>query len=106
MNYLQKSLLSLTLFILISTGASAQRTSRLQYIEKYKELAIKNMSTYGEFFLNDAKVAINNFEFESKNAEVILDDSIIKIKNSDFKYKDMINATLNLNLDIKTLKSY
>lgn len=26
----------------------------------------KNMSTYGEFFLNDAKVAINNFEFESK----------------------------------------
>lgn len=47
MNYLQKSLLSLTLFILISTGASAQRTSRLQYIEKYKELAIKNMSTYG-----------------------------------------------------------
>ena len=66
----------------------------------------KNMSTYGEFFLNDAKVAINNFEFESKNAEVILDDSIIKIKNSDFKYKDMINATLNLNLDIKTLKSY
>ena len=58
----------------------------------------KNMSTYGEFFLNDAKVAINNFEFESKNAEVILDDSIIKIKNSDFKYKDMINATLNLNL--------
>ena len=66
----------------------------------------KNMSTYGEFFLNDAKVAINNFEFESKNAEVILDDSLIKIKNSDFKYKDMINATLNLNLDIKTLKSY
>ena len=66
----------------------------------------KSMSTYGEFFLNDAKVAINNFEFESKNAEVILDDSLIKIKNSDFKYKDMINATLNLNLDIKTLKSY
>ena len=66
----------------------------------------KNMSTYGEFFLNDAKVAIINFDFESKNAEVILDDSIIKIKNSDFKYKDMINATLNLNLDIKTLKSY
>lgn len=66
----------------------------------------KNMSTYGEFFLNDAKVAINNFEFESKNAEVILDDSLIKIKNGDFKYKDMINATVNLNLDIQTLKSY
>ncbi|PUE63820.1 DUF3971 domain-containing protein [Arcobacter caeni] len=65
----------------------------------------KNMSTYGEFFLNDAKVAINNFEFESKNAEVILDDSLIKIKNGDFKYKDMINATVNLNLDIQTLKS-
>lgn len=66
----------------------------------------KSMSTYGEFFLNDAKITINNFEFESKNAEIILDDSIIKIKNSDFKYKDMINATLNLNLDIKTLKSH
>lgn len=65
----------------------------------------KKMSTYGEFFLNDAQMRINNFEFESKNAEVILDDSLIKIKNSDFKYKDMINATLNLVLDTKTLKS-
>ncbi len=65
----------------------------------------KKMSTYGEFFLNDAQIRINDFEFESKNAEVILDDSLIKIKNSDFKYKDMINATLNLVLDTKTLKS-
>ena len=65
----------------------------------------KKMSTYGEFFLNDAQMRINDFEFESKNAEVILDDSLIKIKNSDFKYKDMINATLNLVLDTKTLKS-
>lgn len=65
----------------------------------------KKMSTYGEFFLNDAQIRINDFEFESKNAEVILDDSLIKIKNGDFKYKDMINATVNLNLDTKTLKS-
>ena len=65
----------------------------------------KKMSTYGEFFLNDAQIRINDFEFESKNAEVILDDFLIKIKNGDFKYKDMINATVNLNLDTKTLKS-
>lgn len=40
----------------------------------------QKMSTYGEFFLNDAQIRINDFEFESKNAEVILDDSLIKIK--------------------------
>ncbi|MDD2896009.1 MAG: AsmA-like C-terminal domain-containing protein [Aliarcobacter sp.] len=65
----------------------------------------KHMSTYGEFLLNNAQISINNFTFDSKKAEVILNDSIIEIKNSDFKYKNMIDAVVNLNLDTKTLKS-
>lgn len=65
----------------------------------------KNMSTYGEFFLNDAQISINNFTFDSKKGEVILNDSMIEIKNSDFKYKNMIDAVVNINLDTKTLKS-
>jgi hypothetical protein len=65
----------------------------------------KHMSTYGQFFLNDAQIAINNFSFDSKYGEVILNDSLIEIKNSDFKYKNMIDAIVNLNLDTKTLKS-
>lgn len=65
----------------------------------------KEMSTYGEFFVSDAQISINNFSFDSKNAQVILNDSIIEIKNSDFKYKNMIDANVNLNLDTKTLKA-
>ncbi|MDD2887601.1 MAG: AsmA-like C-terminal domain-containing protein [Aliarcobacter sp.] len=65
----------------------------------------KHMSTYGEFFLNDAQISINNFTFDSKKGEVILNDSMIEIKNSDFKYKNMIDAVVNINLDTKTLKS-
>ena len=65
----------------------------------------KHMSTYGEFFLNDAQISINNFTFDTKKGEVILNDSMIEIKNSDFKYKNMIDAVVNLNLDTKTLKS-
>ncbi|MDD3055522.1 MAG: AsmA-like C-terminal domain-containing protein [Aliarcobacter sp.] len=91
---------NITLPVLQKSG-----NTQASFLMKFPYDTTKNMSTYGEFFLNDAKVAINNFEFESKNAEVILDDSLIKIKNGDFKYKDMINATVNLNLDLQTLKS-
>ena len=66
----------------------------------------KHMSTYGEFFVNDALISIDNFSFDSKNAQVILKDTIIEIKDSDFKYKNMIDAVLNLELDTKTLKSF
>ena len=65
----------------------------------------KNMSTYGEFFVNNAQISIDNFSFDSKYAEVILNDSIIQIKNGDFKYKNMIDSIVNLNLDTTTLKS-
>jgi hypothetical protein len=65
----------------------------------------KEMSTYGEFFVNDAEIFINDFSFKSKYAKVILNDSIIEIKDSDFKYKNMIDADVNLTLDTKTLKA-
>jgi hypothetical protein len=63
------------------------------------------MSTYGEFFVSDADIFIDKFSFKSKYAEVILNDSIVEIKNSDFNYKNMINADVNLSLDTKTLKA-
>ncbi len=66
----------------------------------------KEMSTYGEFFVNDAQISINNFSFDSKYAEVILNDSLIQIRNSDFKYKNMIDSVVNLDLDTTTLKSF
>lgn len=72
---------------------------------KFPYDASKNMSTYGEFFVNDADLFINNFSFRSKYAQVILNDSNIEIKDADFKYKNMIDAVVNLHLDIKTLKS-
>lgn len=65
----------------------------------------KSMSTYGEFFVNDAEIFINDFSFKSKYAKVILNDSIIEIKDSDFKYKNMVDADVNLTLDTKTLKA-
>ena len=65
----------------------------------------KSMSTYGEFFVSDADIFIDKFSFKSKYAEVILNDSIVEIKNSDFNYKNMINADVNLSLDTKTLKA-
>lgn len=66
----------------------------------------KDMSTKGEFFVKDSQISIGNFNFSSKNATVILDESNILIKDADFKYKDMINAVTNLNFDTKTLKAF
>ena len=65
----------------------------------------KKMETIGEFLINDAEILLNNFSFHSKNAQVLLKDTNIEIKNADFKHKNMIDATVNLNLDTKTLKA-
>ncbi|QKF89934.1 AsmA family protein (DUF3971 domain) [Arcobacter cloacae] len=65
----------------------------------------KDMSTKGEFLINDAEVSIGNFSFKTKNATVNLDGTKIYIKDSDFKYQEMIDAVVNLELDTKTLKS-
>ncbi len=65
----------------------------------------KPMTTKGEFLVKDALISIGNFSFNSKNATVILDGSNVLVKDADFKYKDMINALVNINIDTKTLKS-
>jgi hypothetical protein len=63
------------------------------------------MTTKGEFLVNDAEISIGNFSFNSKTATVILDGSNVLVKDADFKYKDMIDALVNINIDTKTLKS-
>ena len=84
-----------------------QKTGNTQasLLMKFPYELSKEMSTYGEFFVNDAQISINNFSFDSKYAEVILKDSLIQIRNSDFKYKNMIDSIVNLDLDTTTLKS-
>ena len=84
-----------------------QKTGNTQasLLMKFPYELSKEMSTYGEFFVNDAHISINNFSFDSKYAEVILNDSLIQIRNSDFKYKNMIDSIVNLDLDTTTLKS-
>ena len=64
------------------------------------------MKTYGEFKITDSNISINNsFDFYSKSADVKLDGSVVKIKNADFKHKDMIDANINLDIDTNSLKA-
>ncbi len=73
---------------------------------KVPYLLSKKMSTQGRFIVENAKIKANNFEFYTKKANVFLDGSIIRIKNSGFVHKDMLKATINnLELDTKTLKA-
>lgn len=65
----------------------------------------KHMSVNGIFLVNDAEISIGDFVFSSKVAEVTLNDSIVEVKNADFKHKKMIDANVNLSIDTKTLKS-
>ena len=65
----------------------------------------KTMTTKGVFLVNNAEIYIKDFLFSSKNAEVLLDGSIVEVKNADFKHKKMIDAIVNLSIDTKTLKS-
>ncbi|MGP2655983.1 YhdP family protein [Malaciobacter sp. WC5094] len=66
----------------------------------------KEMTTKGFFTVKNAKIKANEFEFFTKNANIVLDGSIVEIKNSDFAYLDMLNSKINnLKLDTKTLKA-
>ena len=65
----------------------------------------KTIITKGTFLISDAEIFIKDFVFSSKSAEVILDGSIVEVKNADFKHKNMIDAIVNLSIDTKTLKS-
>lgn len=68
-------------------------------------LTSKKITTKGGFLVSDADIFIKDFSFFSKNAKVILDNSKVKIIDADFKHKNMIDANINLDIDIKTLKS-
>jgi hypothetical protein len=82
---------------------SGNTDAALTLIFPYEES--KPMTTKGIFLLSDAEIFINKFAFSSKSAEVILDGSIVEVKNADFKHKNMIDANVNLSIDTKTLKS-
>lgn len=72
---------------------------------KIPYLISKPMRTDGTFDVKNAKIRINDFEFLSKNANVILDGSIVRIKNSHFKIENLVDSTINLDIDTKTLKA-
>jgi len=67
---------------------------------------IDPMKTTGIFDIENSNITIaDNFDFYSKSANVELDGSIVKIRNADFKHKDMINANVDLDIDTNTLKA-
>ena len=72
---------------------------------KFPYIEEKPMTTKGNFLVNNSEFFINNFSFNTQNAHIILDDSIVHIKDADFKHKNMIDAFVNLDIDTKTLKS-
>lgn len=65
----------------------------------------KQMSTKGEFLVENSQIFIDNFSFFSKKAEVILDENMVYVKDASFLYEDMIDANVNLSIDTNSLKS-
>lgn len=65
----------------------------------------KNSEAKGEFILENSEIMVNDFVFKSKNAKVILDNSIVYLENADFLFKNMIDVNANIRIDTKTLKS-
>lgn len=82
-----------------SGNTQAHLSLKIPYLEE------KPMITKGLFLVNDSEILINKFAFNSKNAVILLDGTNVEIKNADFKYNDMIDAFVNINIDTKTLKS-
>lgn len=72
---------------------------------KIPYLASKKMTTKGDFTVLKSKIKINDFEFLTKKANIILDGTLVKIKNSNFEIPKLLNSTVSLNLDTKTLKA-
>ncbi len=82
---------------------SGTTNANLKLIFPY--LSSKKMTTKGSFDVKNANVLINKFEFFSKSAKVQLDGSIVNIKKASFKHKKMIDAVVDMSLDVKTLKA-
>ncbi|TLT06097.1 DUF3971 domain-containing protein [Aliarcobacter thereius] len=64
----------------------------------------KAMQTKGEFIIEPSSIAIGNFVFDSKKAELFLNNSELNIKNANFIFQDMIEANGDMKFDLSTLK--
>jgi len=76
--------------------------SNSSLILKIPYMASKEMQVDGKFVLNNANLKLNNFEFYTKKAEVILKDNDVFIKKSFVKHKDLIEGDLTLDINTKT----
>lgn len=72
---------------------------------KIPYLLSKKMITKGEFYTKNASFLINKFTFKTDFAKAFLNGRKIQITKSNFKYKNMINSIIDLNLDTKTLNA-
>jgi len=66
-------------------------------------LASKKMDIDGRFILDDATLKLNDFEFYTKKADVVLKDNDVYVKKSLVKHKDLIEGVLDLDIDTKSL---
>lgn len=66
-------------------------------------MASKKMKVDGKFIVNNANLKLNDFEFFTKSANVILKDNMVHIKDSLVKHKELIEGNLNLDIDTNTL---
>ncbi|NVJ53519.1 MAG: AsmA-like C-terminal domain-containing protein [Campylobacteraceae bacterium] len=66
-------------------------------------LASKKMDIDGKFLLDDATLKLNDFEFYTKKADVVLKDNDVFINKSLVKHKDLIEGVLDLTINTKDL---
>lgn len=64
------------------------------------------ISSKGEFIVEDGSIIdISGFVFLTKGSNIVLENSMLYINESSFIYEDMINSTVNLKLDLNSLKA-
>ena len=64
------------------------------------------MKTFGNFYLKDAQVTINNqFPFYSKAAHIQLEQNKVLIKPSQFKVEGLLDSEVELSIDISKLNA-
>ena len=56
---------------------------------------------YGEFFAKNSNFRINDFAFFANEANVILDNDLLKINDSLVQYEDNLKLKLNLQINLK-----
>lgn len=69
-------------------------------------LASKKMSVDGLFKVQDAVLNLEDFEFSTPKADVVLKDNIVSIKKSRVIHKDMLDAFLELDINTSNSKAY